>query len=65
MDRKELVDTYKKMLDDFCEDHGRDGIYPFAMGVVEGAVMMDGDPEMVVEKISAIHEALKKVNEWR
>ena len=68
MDQKELVATYKKMVVDFCEEYGREGIYPFAMGMVEGAVMsgMVGvGAEKVVEKISAILEALKEVNEWR
>lgn len=65
MDERGLVDTYKKMLVDFCVEHGRDGAYPFAMGMVQGAVMVGGDPERVVEKISAILEALKDVNEWR
>lgn len=64
-DRKELVGTYKKMLVDACEEHGRDVIYPYAMGMVEGTVMLARDPEIVVEKISAILEALKEVNEWR
>lgn len=63
--KKEMVENYKKMLLDFCEEHGRDGIYPFAIGMVDGAVMMGGDPERIVEKISAVLEALKEVNEWR
>ncbi len=65
MDKRELVDTYKTMLIDFCEKQGRDGLYPYAMGMVDGAVMIGGEPEKIVEKISAILAALKEVNEWR
>ena len=63
--KKEMVENYKKMLLDFCEEHGRDGIYPFSIGMVDGAAMVGGDPERIVEKIRAIIEALKEVNEWR
>lgn len=54
--QNELVKTYKKMM----MEKGRESRYPYAFGMIQGALMWGKTPEETVEKIRAIITAFEE-----
>lgn len=56
MNKKKQVETYKKMM----IEEGREGRYPYALGMIQGTLMLGKTPEETVEKIRAIITAFEE-----